>query len=257
MQIPFTAWWPLKGCGRRAQLFIGLPCLHIPGGEIRNPRIQQFCGGAPLPIVWDSDTQTSTPMAYCSLTCTTCHWITQCLEVLPKSCGGRSLQLPMAQLEAISIPYAQPTGPQRNYGQSHRQAPSHVQLRSGSQDSMPTQSSQAPMAVDGNEFTTDPKDLESETARLTVQIQRQEKVLVGPDPQGDGISVQQRRTIIDQAKRSIIALNSPQDQLCTLQQAVSRRRDKSLQLSLQISALQQQLGQVQSELQDVTQQEKH
>ena len=76
------------------------------------------------------------------------------------------------------------------------------------------------------------------------------------DPNEDGSTLFQCRTIIDQAKRSIIAFTPPQDQLRNLQQAMSRRQDKALQFNLQIADLQQALLSVETGLQEMSMQGK-
>lgn len=75
------------------------------------------------------------------------------------------------------------------------------------------------------------------------------------DPKEDGNTILQRRAVIEQAKRSIIALNPPQDQFRNLQPAMNRCQDKSLQLNLQTADLQQALLLVQNKLQGMSLQE--
>ena len=141
--------------------------------------------------------------------------------------------------------------------QSHCQVPSHAQHHNGSQDAAPIQSSRVQTSVDGNDANIDSKDLELQTerSRFTVQIQRQEKVIQCLDPNEDGSTLFQCHTVIDQARRHIIALNPPQDQLRNLQQAMSRRQDKVLQFSLQITDLQQAPLSVQTDLPEMSGQE--
>ena len=103
-------------------------------------------------------------------------------------------------------------------------SPSQAQHHSGSQDSMPAYSSQVPMSVDGNGTISESKDNKIEKARLTVHIQRQEKVIALLDPSSpeDASTLQQCRQNIEVAKEAIIAFNPPQDQLRNLQSSPLR-----------------------------------